>query len=100
MPFERAAASAAFQIRRLCDFGSGEQRIARGFQNWVSAKSLPARAGITDSTVVHTRLDPDSSGCMPSIPEYLGRGDDELALLTIIFQSTPRTSPQSPPEET
>jgi hypothetical protein len=38
------------------------------------AKSLPARSGITESTVIETILDPASLDCTPSIATIIDQG--------------------------
>jgi hypothetical protein len=44
-----------------------------------SAKSLPARSGVTESTVIETRLDPASFDCTPSISiAAIGEGQHSL----------------------
>src|ERR1700730_3443472 len=55
-----------------------------------SAKSLPARSGVTESTVIETRLDPASFDCTPSIANAAMGRTSQLASLTIIFQSAAR----------
>ena len=39
-----------------------------------SAKSLPARIGVTETTVIETRLDPASFDCTPSIGNIVDQG--------------------------
>jgi len=47
-------------------------------------KKLAARIGVTESTVIETRLDPASFDCTPSIGAMPRSGDNEAASLTII----------------
>jgi hypothetical protein len=67
------------------DRGTSIRTPSMSISTEASAKSLPARIGVTESTVIETRLDPASFACIPSIGHAAIRQENAACLVNHNF---------------